>query len=200
MIKQILVASIVTMSSVAGFMQAQPPMAHKTSPSDVAAWILGTKLGTALVGKQAGESEAVVNELVATSSALAGALGVKVPTLPNRSDDTKTEPAAEVQYFMLNGVTPISQQLTKKYDRRHADLFEIAMKSSLLAIIYVPGDDQSLSLAKELEDHANRCKLPGKTWRPLIDSIRKKESFDVVTKTRLREMHNSIREHLLAMK
>lgn len=84
-------------------------MAHKTSPSDVAAWILGTKLGMAVVGNQAGESEAVVNELVATSSALAGALGLKVPTLPNRSDDTKTEPAAEVQYFMLNGVTPISQ-------------------------------------------------------------------------------------------
>ena len=200
MIKQIIVASVVAMSSVAGFMQAQPPMALKTPPTDVAAWILGTKLGMAVVGNQDGASEAVVDDLVATSSALADALGTKLPALPHRIDNTKAEFDAEMQKFMLNGVTLVARHLTKKFDRRHADLFEIAMKSSSLAISYVPGDDESFLVAKSLEVSANRCKLPENTWRPLVDSIRKKESFDVVAKIRLREMHSAIREHLVAIK
>jgi len=200
MFKIALTASLLAISAFSGSMHAQSPSTTMAPPTDVVAWVLGTKLGMAAVGSEAGASEKVVSDLMATANALADALGTQLPELPKRSGKSKSEFAADVLHFMTKEVDPVCQHLAKKYNKRHAEIFEIAMKSSALAIVYVPGNSEGLTVANVVEEQAKQCELPEKLWKPFVDSIRRRESYEIVVKAKMREMHTATREHLLASK
>ncbi len=212
MFKKILLTFLLLATAFAGPIQAQAfaqvkisststqsskeaPM--KRPPSDAMAWVLGTKLGHAAIGRDAGASPQKVDELYDVSVEIAAALGTTLQRLPKRTTETKPEYSAKILHYMLVEVEPVALHLSKTYDKRHGDLFEIAMKSTSLAILYVPGDETGMTAAGAIESRAKRCELPESLWKPLVDSIRKKETFDMVVKGKLAEMQSGIRQHLV---
>lgn len=176
---------------------AQPPAGAKLPPTDVLAWVLGTNLGLAAAVHEAGTAPKIVEDRLATCDALAEALGTKIPKFPERSTNESSKFSAEVLHYILNDIKPIGDDLQAKHSTRHAKLFEIGIKSSVLAIMYAPGDEAGLSVAKVIEDRGKECKLPAETWKPLVDAIRGKKSYDDVKK-QLFAMHDAVRNYLLS--
>ena len=218
MFKKVLLATLLSSTAFVATMQAQTsaqtppssptktastpspsanPATMKMPPTDAMAWVLGTKLAHAAIGRDAGASPQKVDELFDISVDIAAALGTTVQRLPKRTTETKAEFSAKILHYMLVEIDPIAKHLSKTYDKRHADLFEIAIKSTALAILYAPGDETSLTTAGVIENRSKRSELPENLWKPLVESIRKKESYDVVVKGKLAEMQNSIRQQLV---
>lgn len=182
-----------------GAAQAQPGPADgdsKLPPSDAMAWALGTNLGITAVLHQGGATAEKVNDRMQTVATIAEALDTTAPELPERTTQEDARFSAEVLHYMLRGVEPLAKSLKTQHGDRHASLFELAIKSSALAIIYSPGDETGLNVAQVIEDRAKRCQLPNELWKPLVDAIRGKASAQDVNRQMFR-MHSSVQKHLM---
>jgi hypothetical protein len=213
MFKKVILASLLSAIALVGASQAQSYSPSKTAstrsdiktqdtpakkpPTEAMAWVLGTKLAHAAIGRDAGASPQKVNELFDTSVEIAQSLGTTVSPLPKRTTEAKTAFSAKILHYMLVETEPIARHLVKTYNKRHSDLFEMATKSTALAIVYSPGDETSLTVAEVIENRSKRCELPERLWKPLVDSVRKNESYDIVVKEKLGEMQNGIRRLLI---
>lgn len=165
-------------------------------PVEAIAWVLGTKLGIAAVAREAGADPQAIDNMLQSADLLAEALGTTVPEMPQAPDQQTTEFTAEILGYLLNDIEPIAQHLLQQQDRRSADLFEIAIKSSLLAIVYAPGDDMGRTIADVIEARAKRAELADDLWQPLVQAIRSDASYEQV-KTGLFEMHGAVRVALM---
>jgi hypothetical protein len=179
--------------------QTSPADEGELPPADAMSWALGTSLGIAAVVHEAGTAPQIVADRIELSQNLADALGVELPALPERADEDKAEFGAKIMHFALREIEPLGKQLTERHSARHARLFEIGIKSSLLAFVYVPGDSTGLALADVIDDRSKKCKLPPKLCEPLVAAIRAKQPYDEV-KSKLFAMHEAVRKHLMAGK
>jgi hypothetical protein len=172
------------------------PAAPQTRPETAAlAWALGTNLGLAAAVQRIGSAPAIVKDKLATSDGIARALGTTVPAMPERGDQDRAAYGARILHYMLKDVAPIASHLAEKHSARHALLFELAIKSATIAFMYGPGESTGLSIAQVIEDRGRRSDLPAELWKPLVDSVRGKESYDAV-KGKLLEMHTAVALHL----
>lgn len=189
---------ILIVAAVSAFAQSAPAADDaQLPPSDAMAWALGTNLGITAVLYEGGAAAEKIADRMKTVAALADALGARAPELPKRDAQTDAKFAAEVLHYMLRGVEPLAKDIQAQHSQRHSSLFEMAIKSSTLAIIYVPGDETGLSVAQVMEDRGKRCQLPSELWKPLVDAIRGNASADDV-KRKMLHMHSSVQKHLMA--
>ena len=165
-------------------------------PTDAMAWVLGTKLGIAAVGLEAGAEQKTVDSMMQTAELIAGALGAEVPKLPEKGQKKRAEFGAEILRYLLNDVEPVAKHLIQQHGQRTGDLFEIGVKSSVLGIMYAPNDETGLAIADVIEDRAKRASLDEKLWKPLVQDIRNGASYDEVKK-KLFEMHAAVRDALM---
>jgi hypothetical protein len=123
-------------------------------------------------------------------------LGVTVSELPAPAATSETSPASKqvMNYLLVDGQR-IGRELTKLYGPETAALFEVAIKSNILLLLYAPGSAEGASIADAVSDAAPRAKLPADLWKPLVDVLdRQLPASDV--RLAVQKMHTDVNEYL----
>ena len=163
------------------------------SNSKFQAWELGKSLSfAALIRGKHGPDDAVKSTLQAVSKN-AQALGVAVPPPAKLTDDASADTAAAISFLLETAGKPIYNSLQEKHGDAHSALFELATKSSLLMLLYQPGDSTSESFASAIERAANKANLEASVWKPLVDKIQNGETKAAVS-TEIKQFQSRVAE------
>ncbi len=174
-------------------MTAAPASAMNTKRT---AWLLGSRLSLAALANDRGIAAKSVPEWFADSQQAAKILKTTVPDLPSPAASGDTEPASKqvMNYLLVNGQR-IGHDLTKQYGPAEASLFEVALKSNLLLLIYRPGTLTVDSVSAAIQESAARARLPEKLWTPLIDAINSQAPPKEV-QADVRKFHSDVDQYL----
>jgi hypothetical protein len=161
-----------------------------------AAWLLGSRLSLAALANDRGIAGKNVPEWFADAQQAAKMLKTTVPALPSPATSDDAVPASKqvMDYLLVNGQR-IGHDLTKLYGATEASLFEVALKSNLLHLIYRPGTLTVDSVSAAIQESAARAKLPEKLWMPLIDAINSQAPPKEV-QADVRKFHNDVDQYL----
>lgn len=160
-----------------------------------AAWLLGSKLSLAALGNDHGAPVDNVQKLFSQSSALATKLGIALKSMPARPTGAATRQATGpgMDYLFSEG-----QEIGGALAQKGADLaalFEVAVKSNILLVIYKPDSPTTKAIADAIERAGERAKLPATLWQPLIDTLAAKGSLTDVRKA-VFELHEATDKYL----
>lgn len=152
------------------------PKTKSDTNSKFQAWELGKSLSfAALIRGKHGPDDAVKSTLL-TVSKNAQALNVAVPSPTKLTGDVSADTAAAIQFLLETAGKPIYTSLQEKHSNEHSALFELATKSSLLMMLYQPGDSTGTSLATAIEKASKKAKLESTVWKSLIEKIQNGET------------------------
>jgi hypothetical protein len=174
----------------------QTPPAVERWNTRRAAWLLGSKLSLAALANEHGAPADQVQKLFAQSSALAKKLNIPLKALPARPA-ASTAPAAygaALDYLFSKG-QDIGGELAKGHGADHAALFEVAVKSNILLVLYKPAAPTTQAIASAIERAAERAKLPSTLWQPLLDALAAKSTLVDVRKA-IYAMHDATDKYL----
>lgn len=132
----------------------------------------------------------------AQAKSAAKQLGATVAELPAPAATTETNPASKnvMNYLLIDGQR-IGRELTKQHGPEAAALFEVAIKSNLLLLLYTPGSAEGASIADAITQAAPRARLPADLCRPLIDALdRQLPPSDV--RLAVQKMHTDVTQYL----
>lgn len=175
---------------------AAPALAAGTGTTRAASWAIGSNLGFAgMLYAQGAAAEMVDNYFgKAQSIASSSEIGIDIRPLPAKSG-TMPETMADVIHYLIQGDGwAVGQALSDKFDTDHGRLFEVAVKSGLLMILYQPGDDSGIG--EVLKDRCGALGLPGELWTPVTDAIDAKQDSEAVRDAVL-AMHDNVLNYLL---
>lgn len=159
------------------------------------AWELGSKVSLAALGYGQGASADAVDRIVARVRPVAEFFGATVPAFPPRTGE-KAHDAAGILYYLLNTlIDSVGYRIEAKYPNDHALLFQIAMKSNILLLMYSPDDDTGRTIATVIRDQAARAGIPYNVWRPVVTAIEQGLPFSDV-KAAVITMHEQMTEFL----
>ncbi|MEX0613726.1 MAG: hypothetical protein WD738_04670 [Pirellulales bacterium] len=165
-----------------------------------AAWQLGSKLSLAALAHDRG----MVPDSVATwfneARSAAEALGTSVDELPEAAAATATEgegASRRVHDYLFQQGQRIWRDLTDRHGRDHAALFEMAVKSNVLLVLYSPESPAVQSISTAVAEAGPRAELPPELWRPLLDTLANKSTATEV-RTAVRRLHADVDQYLSA--
>ncbi len=122
---------------------AAPQEENPGTPHTKATWnskqktlVFAAKLSLAALAHSRGAPDEAVQEAFVTAKNIAGELGLVLPTLPPRSGDGTTDGAAALTYLLDVLAEEVVPALAAAYDDQHVFIFEFALKSSLLRLVY----------------------------------------------------------------
>ncbi len=161
-----------------------------------AAWLLGSRLSLAALANDRGVAAESVPIWFADAQAAAKYLGTTVADLPEPIATNDKTPASRrvIDYLLVNGQR-IGRQLTKEHGSEEASLFEIALKSNVLLLLYTPGSSAGNSVATAIQQAAPRARLRAELWRPLVDAL-KKQVPESDVRAAVRKMHVDVDQYL----
>lgn len=150
---------------------AQPAAPASRSPRRIA-WLLGSNLSLAALANDRAAAPEKVADWFGKSQRLAKLLGTSVDELPPRPADDKAIPNADqaIDYLFAHGAT-IGRFAAKQYGDDHAALFELAVKSNILLVLYQPGAPVVKSLTVAIEQSGERAGLPVDLLQPLVQLL-----------------------------
>jgi hypothetical protein len=123
-------------------------------------------------------------------------LGTTVPDLPNPAAADDKEPASpQVRSYLGVQYQRIVGDLSKRYGAEESALFEVALKSNFLLLLYSPGSSTTTSISDAISRAAPQARLPSQLWKPLVDLLGKQSSLADV-QTAVRQMHNDVDRYL----
>ena len=174
----------------------QTPPAMEAWTARRAAWLLGSKLSLAALANEHGAPAVEVQKLFGQSSALAKKLGIPLGDLPARAAASVARPASDLalDYLFTEG-QKIGGALATQKGAEYAALFEVAVKSNILLVIYKPGVPATEAIAAAIEKAAARAKLPETLTRPLLDALAAKATMVDVRKA-VYELHAATDKYL----
>ena len=172
---------------------SSPSPASVKPPSKAIAWELGNQLSLAALLYNARGIENT--ESLTKTKILASEFGAEVLPFPARTGDKVEDSAAIMAYLLNDGGKTIIGKVKEKYDQEHADLFEMALKSNLLLLMYGPGDKTGKTIAGVITRNGTRARLPESLWQPVVSKVEADASFDDV-KTAVFKMQEDVRLHL----
>lgn len=148
---------------------AAPPTSR--SPRRIA-WLLGSNLSLAALANDRAAAPEKVADWFDKSQRLAKLLGTAVDELPPRPADGNPIPNADhaIDYLFAHGAT-IGRFAAKQYGDDHAALFELAVKSNMLLVLYQPGAPVVKSLTVAIEQSGERAGLPVELLQPLVQLL-----------------------------
>src|SRR6476620_314712 len=111
-----------------GYAQADSALAQS--------WTLGSKLGLAGALQAQGGDQGLIDRQFAAASAAGSSLGIKLPPLPAASGTRVDRTAVALTYLLRQTGEPIGEILARSYGTEHAATFEVALKSSILLMMY----------------------------------------------------------------
>jgi len=168
----------------------------KPTNTELAAWQLGGKLSLAALANDRGVAAESVQNWLADCRSLAATLGTATADLPEpaAADDGQAASRAVLNYLLSQGQR-IGRDLARRHGGRHPALFEVAMKSNLLRVLYEPDSLATAKLSAAIADAAKRAELPAESWQPLSDALAAKADLAELRKA-VQRMHADVERHL----
>jgi hypothetical protein len=172
------------------------PPASKAFNSRQAAWILGSRLSLAALANDRQLAAKNVPVWFADAQSAAKSLDTTASNLPSPATAESTSNASKqvLDYLLVNGQR-IGHDLAKQYGPVESSLFEVALKSNLLLLIYRPGTPTVDSVSAALQEAAVRAKLPEKLWHPLIQAINTQAPPKEV-QAAIKKLHSDVEQYL----
>lgn len=177
-----------------------PPTAAVTSESSApklssrrAAWLLGSRLALAALAHDRGVAQDKVPIWFADAQTAAKLLGTSFGELPEPASagDEKVPASRQVVNYLLVNGQRIGHDLAKQHGVEDASLFEVALKSNILLLLYTPSGTAGESIAAAIAQAAPRAKLPAELWQPLVETLGKKAPQTDV-RAAVRKMHTDV--------
>jgi hypothetical protein len=160
------------------------------------AWILGSRISLAALAHDRGMAPENVPKWLGEARSAADVLGTSVPDLPERTMvDNKVPVSQQVLDYLGVQYQRIVRELGQKHGLEHAALFEVALKSNILILLYSPGSSEAGSLSTAISRAAPQAQLPAELWKPLSDLLGKQSSLNDV-RTAVRQMHKDVDQYL----
>ncbi len=132
------------------------------------AWLLGDNLSLAALLYNQGAAAETVDKFLSKAKTLADILGVQIKPFPAKS----TEATADLIHYLIQGDGAlIGAALARKYDDAHGTLFEVAVKSNLLILLYAPGDSLGQSIAGLIKTRLGSIGLPASLWTGVVTLV-----------------------------
>jgi hypothetical protein len=159
-------------------------------------WILGSRLSLAALAHDRGMAANSVPTWLDEAHSACKVLGTSVPELPEPAAAGDTAPASRqvIDYLLAQGQR-IGRDLSQRYGPEQASLFEVALKSNILLLLYSPGSNAANSISAAISRAAPKAGLPAELWQPVVDRVNKQSSVDDV-RTAVRQMHNDVDQYL----
>jgi hypothetical protein len=161
-----------------------------------AAWILGDRLSLAALLYNQNAAPDQMNRYLDNAKGVASDLGLSVPPFPAKAADSSEATADLVHYLIAGDGAQIGAALAKKYDSSHGELFEVAVKSNLLILLYGPGDSLGLSIAQVVRDRMQSVGVPERLWSDVVDAVEQHRSADDV-KDAVFKMHKDVTDFFI---
>jgi hypothetical protein len=155
------------------------------------AWLLGDNLSIAALLYNQNAPQDMVDRFLTKAKKLADIFQVDLKPFPARASDSAQASADIIHYLIAGDGAHIGVELAQKLDDDHGILFEVAVKSNLLILLYAPGDDLGHSIADVIQKRLTSINLPPRLWRPVVDLVNKGGSADDV-KQAVFKMHKDI--------
>jgi hypothetical protein len=161
-----------------------------------ASWLLGSRLSLAALAHDRGVAAKNVPVWFGDAQSVAKFLGTSVGELPEPAAADDTSPASRqvINYLLVTGQR-IGRELAKQHGAEQSALFEIALKSNLLLLLYTPGTSAGDSIATAVAKAAPQAKLPADLWQPVVDALKNKMAQSDV-RSAVRKMHGDIERYL----
>jgi hypothetical protein len=161
-----------------------------------AVWTLGSRLSlAALAHDRRMAANSIPNWLDEAHSA-GKVLETTVPELPEPAapGDTSLASRQVIDYLLAQGQR-IGRDLSKRYGPEQAALFEVALKSNILLLLYSPDSEATNSISAAITRAAPQAKLPDVLWTPLVDRMNKNASLKDV-RAAVKQMHSEVDAYL----
>jgi hypothetical protein len=161
-----------------------------------AVWTLGSRLSLAALAHDRHMAANSIPTWLDEAHSACKVLGTTVPELPEpaAAGDTSLGSRQVIDYLLAQGQR-IGGELAKRYGPEQAALFEVALKSNILLLLYSPGSDATNSIAAAISRAAPQAELPDVLWWPLIERISRKDSLEEI-RTSVRQMHRDVDKYL----
>jgi hypothetical protein len=173
---------------------SEPAAPARTTRS--AAWQLGSKLTLAALAHDRGVVPNDVAKWLAQARAAADLLGTSIAELPDPATADEIDGGSRrVHDFLFQQGQRIWRELSEKHGADHAALFEVAVKSNVLLVLYQPGATWGDLLASSIRDAAPTAELPADLWQPLLDTLARKSPAGEV-RIAVRRMHANVEKYL----
>ncbi len=167
--------------------------AQESAVAKAAAWRIGDHLSLAgLLYAQGGEQENV-DELIKSVEPLTGAMDVKIKPFPPRTASGPETYAEVIQYLIKGDGAEIGREIEKGFGKAAGTLFEIAVKTNLMILLYEPGNDQGM--ADVIRTRCTEIGLPNNLWFDLVNAVNSKASKEEV-KDAVFRMHDNVAAYL----
>jgi hypothetical protein len=161
-----------------------------------AVWILGSRLSLAALAHDRRMAANSIPTWLDEAHSACKLLGMTVPELPEPAAVGDTSPASRqvIDYLLTQGQR-IGRELSKQHGPDQAALFEVALKSNILLLLYSPGSESTNSISAAITRAAPQAKLPDGLWSPLVGRMNKRASLEDV-RASVRQMHSDIDQYL----
>jgi hypothetical protein len=175
--------------------QPEPPAAPNTR---LAAWQLGSRLTLAALAHDRGLVPEDAAKWFAEARAAAELLGTSVAELPEPAAATEGDGGSRrVHDYLFQQGQRIWRELTDRHGADHAALFEVAVRSNVLLVLYQPASPSVDALANSIREAAPKAELPAELWQPLLDTLAD-QSPPAAVRDAVRRMHADVEQFLRA--
>ena len=184
---------LVGAAALAGASAISPAFAGEAEAANAVAWLIGDNLSLAgLLYARGGDPKDVAGHL-GQARAIAKNISVEIPDFPKPSPDPMQTTADVIHYLIAGDGWHVGEQLAGTYGEAPGKLFEVAVKSNILILLYQPGDDSGVGdIIKARLDGL----LPPELWQPVLDTISASKPQDELQQAIL-TMHSAVADYLV---
>lgn len=171
----------------------RPALAELAEPAKAAAWRLGDRLSLAALLYAQGGQDDQVERFLSSIKTLAEALEIAIAPFPPRAATAAETYANAIHYLIKGDGAEIGRALSRKFGNDAGLLYEVAIKSNLLLLLYEPGDDQGIGGV--IKSRMSEIGLPETLWMGVVNAIDKKASQGEL-KDAIFKMHDEVASYL----
>ena len=175
------------------FLTAAMVRAQESPVAKAAAWRIGDHMSLAGMLYAQGGEEDNVKELIDSVKPLTDAMQIQIKPFPPRGASQVETYAEVIQYLIKGDGAEIGRQIGKGFGKAAGMLYEVAVKSNLLILVYEPGNDQGF--ADVLQARCVEVGLPNNLWFDVVNTVRSSASKDEV-KDAIFKMHDEVATYL----
>jgi hypothetical protein len=170
-----------------------PPAALSTRR---AAWLLGSRFSLAALANDRGVAAKNVPVWFQEADVAAKYLGTTLTPLPEPASSGENSPASRqvINYLVASGQR-IGRDLSKQHSLQESALFEVALKSNILLLLYTPEGSAGNSIAAAISQAAPQAKLPPELWQPLVTALTTRAPLSDV-RAAVRKLHVDVDQYL----
>jgi len=189
---RILAVSAIALPAAAGAAFA----VEGTKTTEGGAWLLGDNLSIAALLYNQGAPNDSVDRFLSKAKKIADIFGLTIKPFPAKGGSSASSSADMLHYLIAGDGAALGGALVRKYDEAHGALFEVAVKSNLLILLYAPGDSLGRSIADVIKSRLTAIHLPENLWSNLVTLVNSKGAVDAV-KQAVFKMHKDVADYFI---